>query len=195
MEEEIPKLPEFNSRTRVFLRGDPQYLANSYQYATSSHVGMSPSAVIYPTNISDIIKAINYARTHNIGIAVRTGGHQYSGQSSTSGRNIQIDMSDTFQDDFSYEPEHNLLRTGTSCSLLEFNNFLGSMNMFVPSGMCSHVHLGGHVQTGGFGMMRRSFGLMCDHVEAFEIVLADGTLQKIWKPERYVLTIHTYLYV
>ena len=79
MAEEIPKLPKFHSDTRVFLRGDPEYFANSYQYATSSHVGMSLAAIIYPTNLSDIIIAVNYARTHNIGIADQTGGHQYSG--------------------------------------------------------------------------------------------------------------------
>ena len=86
----MPKFPQFHSKTSVFLRSDPQFSSNCYQYATSSHVGMSPAAIIYPTNISDIIKVVNYARTHNIGIAVRTGGHQFSGQSSTSGRNIQI---------------------------------------------------------------------------------------------------------
>ena len=78
MAEEIPKLPKFHADTRVFLRGDPEYFANSYQYATSSHVGMSPAAIIYPKNLNDIIIAVNYARAYNIGIAVRTGGHQYS---------------------------------------------------------------------------------------------------------------------
>ena len=34
-------------------------------------------------------------------------------------------------------------------------------------------------------MIARAFGLMCDHVEGFEIVLADGTHNKIWRPNSF----------
>ena len=70
---------------------------------------------------------------------------------------------------------------------------MGERGMFVPGGICSHVHLGGHVQTGGYGMLLRSFGLLSDHVEGFDIVLADGEgdgaesqarAVTVWKPER-----------
>ena len=74
-------------------------MAHAYQYATSSHDGLNPAAIIYPKNVKDIIKAVDYARENNIGIAVVTGGHHYTGQSSTSGKNIQLDLSDTFSND------------------------------------------------------------------------------------------------
>ena len=101
-------------------------------------------------------------------------------------------MSDVFQDpikDFSYIPPLNLLRAGISFALLEMNEMLMSMNMFLPGGQCSHVHLGGHVQTGGYGMITRSHGLLSDYVEGFEIVVADedkARLVTVWKPERFV---------
>ena len=34
--------------TRIFQKGDENYKENAYQYATSSHEGMSPSLIIYP---------------------------------------------------------------------------------------------------------------------------------------------------
>ena len=146
---------------------------------------MKPAAIIYPKNVDDIIKAVNYARENDLGIAVSTGGHQYSGASSTSGQNIQINMSKTFNSpysDFRYDRKTNLLRCGVSFSILEFSSQLRNMQMFIPHGFCANVHVGGHVVTGGYGMCNRTFGIMCDYVEAFEIVMANGKLEKIWRP-------------
>ena len=162
-------------------------MAHAYQYATSSNDGLNPAAIIYPKNVKDVIKAVNYARENNISVAVRTGGHHYTGQSSTSGKNIQLDLSDTFSNDvldFIYFEQDNLLRVGVSYSVLEFNHLCRGLKVFVPSGICANVHLGGHVQTGGYGMLTRSFGLLADNVEGFEIVLANGDHRKIWKPNR-----------
>jgi hypothetical protein len=41
-------------------------------------------------------------------------------------------------------------------------------------GQCAHVHLGGHVQTGGYGQLGRSFGLFGDHVRSLEIIDYEG---------------------
>ena len=40
---------------------------------------MSPEAIIYPENLQEILNIVDYAKGAKIGIAVRTGGHQYSG--------------------------------------------------------------------------------------------------------------------
>ena len=140
-------LPTFSPQTRVYYRGSKDYERHSYQYGTTSHKDntMKPAAIVYPKNVNDIILAVNYAREHGMGIAVRTGGHQYSGASSTSGNNIQLDLSDTFQSvsrDFRYNHETKLLRAGVSFSLLEFNSLLRNRQMFIPHGQCANVHMG-----------------------------------------------------
>ena len=112
------------------------------------------------------------------------------GASSTSGQNVIVDLSNTFESpttDFVYNKETNLLRVGISFSLLQFYEMLMERNMFLLGGICSQVHLGGHVQTGGYGMIIRSFGLLCDYVEKFEIILADqenARVATVWKPNR-----------
>ena len=61
------------------------------------------------------------------------------------------------------------------------------MNMFLPHGQCLDVHLGGHLQTGGYGMIVRAFGLLSDHIECIEMVMANGKangkLKTIWIPQ------------
>ena len=73
-------LPTFHPKARVFPRGHPDFKVNAYQYATSSSNGMYPSTIIYPFELEDIFKAVDYAKSNNIGVAVRTGGHQYCGK-------------------------------------------------------------------------------------------------------------------
>ena len=143
-------IEKLSTKAKVFQRDDSEtYIAHAYQYSTTSHQKghLEPAAVIYPANVDDIVTALKYAKETNIGIAVRTGGHQYSGASSTSGDNIQLDLSDTFND-FTYDADRNLVHAGISFSLLEMNNRLRERGLFVPHGQCLHVHLGGHVQSG-----------------------------------------------
>eukprot|EP01035_Chromulina_nebulosa_P003667 gene3667-5007_t len=106
--ESIPSLKGFEGR--VFFRdykSDSDYDIHRYQYAYSSNLdgSISPAMIFYAKNEEDIKKVIRYAKEKNIAIAVRTGGHQYSGASSTCGNNIQLDLSNSFlgEENFQYD--------------------------------------------------------------------------------------------
>ena len=58
---------------------------------------MAPALITYPKNIEDIHKLVKYANETDIGIAARTGGQQHWGFSSTSERNIQLELSDSLE--------------------------------------------------------------------------------------------------
>lgn len=163
----------------VYLRGGPNYDIHRYQYAlTSEKEGtMEPFAIIYAHNEDDVVRAVNLARDNNIALAVRTGGHQYSGASSTNGVNIQLDVSKGFMDFDDDKEEPDLIIVGVSHALNDLDKLLGDRGLFVPHGQCSHVHVGGHAQSGGYGQLIRSFGLFADHIMKFQIVLADGQIR------------------
>lgn len=160
-----------------FARNSKLYDNHRYQYGSSSHPDrVHPAIVAYPTSIADVQAAVSYAKSMNIAVAIRTGGHQYSAASSTVGDNIQLDMSKAFKtvEDVSLNGDFTLLRAGISLNLREFNELLGEKRRFVPHGQCSHVHVGGHSQTGGYGQLGRSFGLFGDHIMRIEFVDANG---------------------
>ncbi|KAF9981396.1 hypothetical protein BGZ75_007345 [Mortierella antarctica] len=165
---------------KIVQRGDDAYEESVYQYAWSRlvHDGIiEPEAILYAQNDADVIVAINYAKAHSIAIAVRTGGHQYSGASSTSGKNIQLDLSSTYTSFHWEHADHSQVTLGISFDLGTFQKKLGEQGRFVPMGVCRQVHLGGHVQTGGYGQFTRSFGLLADYVQKIRIITADGQVR------------------
>ena len=160
-------------------------------YATSSlgvEHNMNPGEILRPTCVQDIQDTIRYAFTHDKPLAIRTGGHQYCGACSCGPEGIQLDLSGTFRN-----PAADLkltrdaadgklyLRAGVSWQLQDIFKFLQANGIFMPSGQCITVCLGGHIQTGGYGMLARSFGLLGDYVRELEIVDHAGEVVHITK--------------
>ena len=165
--------------------GDDGYIQMRLQYATTSFAEevVSPRIILYPAGESDIQKAMGLCRELKMAIAVRTGGHQYCGYSSTLPENMQIDLSETFPE-YEYDEQNNVLRCGVSHALGDWAKRNHANGIYLPMGMCAHVNLGGHVHTGGWGIVARSHGLLADHVLAFDIILASGEMQRILRPEK-----------
>ncbi len=161
---------------KVVRRGDDGYDLHRYQYAFSSYRDagtMEPAAVLRPASTRDVLLALEHAAKNSLAIALRTGGHHHSGGSSTNGPNLLLDLRTLYRE-FEWDPARDRVRVGVGHSLETFNALLGERGLFVPHGQCSHVCLGGHAQTGGYGMLARSFGLFSDYIESIELVTADG---------------------
>ncbi|MCB9533085.1 MAG: FAD-binding oxidoreductase [Myxococcales bacterium] len=157
-----------------------------YQYATTSRDPslMSPGAVIYPQPGSadaDIAAVLRHAAATGRAVAVRTGGHCYTGTSSTSRDNLQLDMSRAYTE-WDYDEATGLVRCGVSRTLLDFKTRLAAHRradgtpdpLFMPHGQCYAVHLGGHCMTGGVGQLSRAFGMLADHILRADVILPSG---------------------
>ncbi|CAG8503091.1 9479_t:CDS:1 [Cetraspora pellucida] len=161
------------------------YFHISYQYATSSFRNikdMNPKYILYPKadnedDFDDIYTALNYAKDNKSKIAIRTGGHQYTGASSTDRNNIQLDLSNTYKK-FEWNEDKTELEIGISYILDDFAKKLQDNGCFLPIGQCEYVGLGGHVQTGGYGQLARGFGLLADYIIAIRIISYDETEEK-----------------
>ncbi|KAF7865519.1 hypothetical protein EAF04_006493 [Stromatinia cepivora] len=169
--------------SNCFKRGKGFYENEVKQYATSSYEydRTLPALILKPRNKQEISSILEYADKRKIGVSVRTGGHQYSGASSCTAPNIQMDLSQTFKgpDDRTLLRKQGRLHTSVSWSLKEFTEFCTQHHIFVPHGQCIAVHLGGHVQTGGYGQLGRSFGLLADHVLEIDIVDHEGVPRRL----------------
>jgi len=171
-----------------YLPTDSGYTTYQEQYASSSYQkerDLDPGLIVLAKDLQDIVRTVQYATANNQAVAIRTGGHQYSGASSTDSQNIQLDLRNTFKgpDDLNVIPagDQTFVRTSVSWSLGEFIDFLSKNQLFVPTGQCTDVHLGGHAQSGGYGQLIRSFGLLGDHIISLELVCYDGSVKEVTK--------------
>lgn len=147
---------------------------------------MKPGEIYQPTSVEDIQWVVRHANKVGKPIAVRTGGHQYSGASSTGPDGIQLDLKPTFRRprldlELIRENDKVYIRSSVSWTMLEIYDFLLDNGVFMPTGQCATVCMGGHVQTGGYGMLTRSFGLLADYIRELDIVDHNGDVVKVTK--------------
>ncbi len=129
-----------------YLPGTPSFDLNKYQYATSTYGverDLNPGLIVRPKTKEDIALTLKYAKERGVAVAIKTGGHQYSGASSTSAPNIQLDLEDSFKgpDDRAIFRKDGkaYARTSVSWSLGEFNAWATENKVFVPHGQCTEV--------------------------------------------------------
>lgn len=150
--------------------GDREYgrVRSSYVYAGS------PGLVLRPQDAESVRDALTFARSQDVPIAVRSGGHGISGRSTNDG-GIVIDVGalDTVE---VLDRERRLVRLGAGARWGDVAAALSEHGLAISSGDYGDVGVGGLVTAGGQGFLGRSYGLTLDHVVAAELVLADGRL-------------------
>jgi hypothetical protein len=141
---------------------------------------MSPFMVAYPVDESDIQRALKFALENGKKVVARSGGHQYCEKSSGGKDTIVLSMNNfkTLK-----RLENGLVEVGPCVHLTTLSSQFKEWNITIPHGECPYVAIGGHAQTGGFGYLKRSFGLTLDYVHAFDIILSDGSLKTVTRPK------------
>jgi FAD/FMN-containing dehydrogenase len=176
-----PSGPIPNFKGDVFEPEDLGYLYRAKVYATTSYPAenLTPLMVAYPRDAEDIAAAIAFARSNNLHIVARSGGHHYSGKSSGGNQTIVLSM-DAFDH---LTISENIAKVGPAVLLTTLADRFKQEGIAIPHGECPKVAIGGHAQTGGYGHLVRNFGLALDYVEALDIVLAmDEKLRTVTRP-------------
>jgi FAD/FMN-containing dehydrogenase len=110
-----------------------------------------------------------FARTHDLRLTPRSGGHCFAGRSSAG--DIVLDVSGlravTLSD--------GLVEVGAGVRLPALYEALAARGVTVPGGCGPTVGIAGLTLGGGIGVLGRMHGLTCDRLRRAEIVLADGT--------------------
>jgi FAD/FMN-containing dehydrogenase len=133
-----------------------------------------PALIVRCAGVSDIIRAVNFARTHSIPVAVRGGGHNVSGSGACDG-GLMLDMSRLKS--VRVDPVSRTARAEPGLTWGEFDRETQAFGLATTGGICSATGIAGVMLGGGFGWLMRKHGLALDNLVSVDVVSTDGQLR------------------
>jgi FAD/FMN-containing dehydrogenase len=159
-------------RGEIVTPGDDGYEEASRIW-NAAHDGHHPALVARCTGAADVIAAVGFARSNNLPIAVRGGGHSVAGFS-TNDDGIVIDLSP--MNGVRVDPAARRAFVGGGAVWADVDHETQPHGLATTGGLVSTTGVAGFTLGGGIGWLMRKHGLACDNLAAADVVTADGRL-------------------
>jgi FAD/FMN-containing dehydrogenase len=156
----------------VLTPDEPGYAAIRPPY-NAMHPG-EPAIVVRASGIADVLDAVNFAREHELLVAVRGGGHSVAGLSSVDG-GMLIDLSP--MNGVVVDPEAQTVTAQGGALWGDVDRETQAFGLITPGGIVSDTGVAGLTLGGGEGWVRRKYGLSCDSLLSAQLVCADGEVR------------------
>ncbi len=130
-----------------------------------------PALIVRCAGASDVISSVNFARQHQLEVAVRGGGHSVAGNA-VCDDGLVIDLSR--MKSVRVDPMARTARAEPGVLLGEFDRETSAFGLATTGGFVSTTGLAGLTLGGGIGWLMRSYGLTCDNLLSVDIVTANG---------------------
>lgn len=151
--------------------GDARY--ESARRVWNGSIDKHPALIAACHDAADIVRAVSFAREHQLLTAVRAGGHSTSGKSTCEG-GILIDLAP--MRGVSVDPKARAARMQPGTLLGEFDRECAKYGLATTLGTVSLTGAAGLTLGGGLGRLGSHFGLACDNLQAAEVVTASGQI-------------------
>lgn len=130
-----------------------------------------PALILRCRTTGDIVEALAVARESGLEIAVRGGGHNIAGRSTSDG-GVVIDLSPMKQ--ITIDPVARIARVAPGVTWGELNDAAAEHGLATTGGTISTTGVAGLTLGGGLGWLMGGYGLAADNLTAVEIVTAEG---------------------
>ena len=160
---------------RAHFRGDVLLPGNAgYEEARqvwNAMIDRRPALIARATSPEDVVRAVKFARKHDLIVSVHGGGHNIAGNAVCDG-GLMIDLSRMKR--VQVDPSARQADVEPGCTLADFDAAAQAHGLATPLGINSTTGVAGLTLGGGFGWLSRKYGMTVDNLLAVEMVMADG---------------------
>src|SRR4051794_40803887 len=132
-----------------------------------------PALIVRCAGVADVMRAVEFARSEELLVAVRGGKHSIPGFS-TCDDGIVIDLSP--MQGVSVDPDAHTAVAQAGVTWAGFDQETQAFGLATTGGLVSTTGIAGFTLGGGIGWLMRKHGLTCDNLISADVVTADGRL-------------------
>jgi FAD/FMN-containing dehydrogenase len=132
-----------------------------------------PAAIARCAGAADVAAAFDFARTHELDVAVRGGGHNPAGHCVLDD-GLVIDLS--LMRAVEVDGDARIARAEGGATWLDFDLATQAFGLVTPGGVVGTTGVGGLTLGGGIGHLTAQHGLTCDNLVGAEVVIPEGAV-------------------
>jgi FAD/FMN-containing dehydrogenase len=149
--------------------GDPGY--DSARRVWNGGIDRKPALIARCTGPADVISAVKFARTNNLLVSVRGGGHNVTGNAVCDG-GLMIDLS--LMRGIRVDRERRTATAQAGATWGDLDHETQAFGLATTGGQISTTGIAGLTLGGGLGWLMRKCGLVVDNLLSVDVVTADG---------------------
>ena len=136
-------------------------------------VDRRPAVIARCIGAGDVATAFDFARTHELEVAVRGGGHNPAGHCVSDG-GLVIDLS--LMRSVEVDGDTRIARAAGGATWLDFDSATQAFGLVTPGGVVGSTGVAGLSLGGGIGHLTAQHGLTSDNLVGAEVVTPDGAV-------------------
>jgi FAD/FMN-containing dehydrogenase len=156
-------------RGKLLRPGDEGY--DSSRRIFNAMIDKKPALIAKCAGVSDVVKAVNFARVNKLLLAVKGGGHNVAGNAISDG-GLVIDLSN--MKGIRVDPVSRTARAEPGVTFAEFDHETAAFGLATTGGVISTTGIAGLTLGGGFGWLAGKYGLTCDNLLSADVITAEG---------------------
>jgi FAD/FMN-containing dehydrogenase len=171
LEEAVVRRFEANLRGELVRPEDDGY--HAVRAVFNSMVDKRPAMIVRCAGTADVIRGVDFARTHDLLLSVHGGGHSVAGNAVADG-GLMLDLSP--MKGIRVDPARRTAHAEAGLTLGEFDHETQAFGLATTLGVVSVTGIAGLTLGGGLGWLSGKYGLACDNLLSTDVVTADGRL-------------------
>ena len=155
----------------VLTPGDTQY--DGARRSFNALIDRRPALIVRCLGSDDVATAFDFARAHELDVAVRGGGHNPAGHCVLDD-GLVIDLS--AMRGVELELDRQVARADGGATWLDFDAATQAFGLVAPGGVVGSTGVAGLTLGGGIGHLTAQYGLTCDNIVGAELVTPSGSV-------------------